>query len=478
MNAGRAVISRRLQPPAKLARRRAHVTDAFTTVEVLVAAAILVVTIVAVTSVFTISSDTTSRTAAHSDLLAASAAIQQRLAGLLARIEPGMLIIESPPPTGPRGDVADGQRLFRMRHDRLVLIAAGEPGKFQSFTDPRRGTPDDPVLTAAESAQALVYIGPGVPLSTTGQPRLPQPFDNDALALPGAEWVLAQRAILLVLAPPNPALPGWTPYNMQLFSAAGGVLSGGALPDEYRIGRMDVVVSAPGIRADGSTLVDLLLNVGWANIASANTAVAALWEPSVCPVAVSLVDPSVADDGDYYVRTGANFQPRLADFRIEWTDGRRVDPEGLDGDPNNDFQTRWFGLRPDPADTPDIMQPGNLSYLAVMRQSVAAETTAEEAVAFGVSGGTNLVEWSPNGGASSLTARYRAVWRADTWQFRPTALRFTYRLYDTGNRLKQLTEIDLDEDGDFDPDDGGGPDQNRHRVMRFGQAFSFVLPLP
>ncbi len=462
-------------PPAE---ERVRFAAAFTTVELLVAAAILVVTIVAVTSVFTISSDTTSRTAAHSDLLAASAAVQQRIANLVSRMQPGMLIIESPPPTGPRGETADGPRLFRMRHDRLVFITTGEAGKFQSFTDPRYGTPDNPAIRPAEAREALICVGPGIPLSMTGEPPVPRPFDDDAIALPAAEWLLAERAILLVLDPPNPAVPDWVPSNMQqLFAGGGGVLNGGPLPDQYRTGRMDVVVSAPGIRADGTTLAAQFAALPLASILAANPMVAGLWEPSICPMSVSLADRT---DEDYYTRTGANLQPRLADFRIEWTDGRRIDPDGLDADPNNDFQTRWFGLRPDPADSPDLNRPENLKYLAVMRQAFFAETTAEEAAAFGISGGTNQVEWSPNNGASSPTTRYRAVWRAETWQFRPTALRFTYRIYDAGNRLKNLTEIDLDEDGDFDPDDGGGPvgDVNRQRVMRYGQTFTFVVPLP
>jgi len=463
---------------SRAAGRRIPSAAAFTTVELLVTAAILVVTIVAVTSVFTISSDTTSRTAAHSDLLAASAAVQQRITNLLSRMQPGMLIIESPPPTGPRGETAEGPRLFRMRHDRLVFIATGETGKFQSFTDPRYGTPDNPNIGPAEAREALIYVGPGIPLSTAGRPPAPRPFDNDAVALPGAEWLLAQRAVLFILNPPSPAVPGWTPANMQqLFESGGGLLNGGPLPDLYKDGRMDVVVSAPGLRADGTTLVDLFAALPLTVILAANPAVAGLWEPSVCPMSVWLADPA---DQDYYTRTGASFQPRLADFRIEWTDGRRVDPEGLDADPNNDFQTRWFGLRPDPADSPDIDQPENLKYLALMRRAFTAETTPEEAAAFGISSGFNQVEWSPNNGASSPTTRYRAVWRPETWQFRPTALRFTYRIYDAGNRLKNLTEIDLDEDGDFDPDDGGGPagDVNRHRVMRYGQTFTFVVPLP
>ncbi len=446
---------------------------AFTTIELLVAVGLLAITIVAVSEIFDISSEAANRTAAHADVMAASAAVQQRLTSLLSKMAPGLLIIESPPPTGPREDVHGGRAYFRMRHDRLVFIATGGPGEFQSFTDPRRGTPINPTLAPAQSDSALIYFGPGVPLENAGDPRQPRPFDDDRYALPGADWILAHRAILLLLDAPVPDVPGWAPLvNMNNFTAPGGMLNGGPLATDYLTGGMDVVTSDVNTRATPAAFTGFILDKPLASdLLTANPSIRALWEPNWCPTSVTLVDPL---DRDYYSRSGFNFQPRLADFRIEWTDGRRIDPAG------GDHRTRWFGLRPDPASVPDLNSPANINYLPVLRQQYTGDTLPAEDVAFGITGGANTVEWSvPAGGGSDPFAQYRATWRTDTWAHRPKALRFTYRIYDAGNRLKHTAEIDLDEDGDFDPDDPvGQPDLTRHSVTRYGQEFSIVVPIP
>ncbi|MBN2561186.1 MAG: prepilin-type N-terminal cleavage/methylation domain-containing protein [Phycisphaerae bacterium] len=441
------------------------VTRGFTITELLVAVTILAVTIVAVSEIFNISSEAASRTTAHTEIMAASAAVQQRLTDALAHIEPGLLIIESPPPTGLRGDVPFGREYFRLRHDRLVFIASGSPGEFQSFTDPRRGTPEDPDETPATGTQALVYFGPGIPLFDTGDLR-PRPFDDDAYSLSGCEWVFANRSILFLLDPPSSLPPDWNPPDMGVFTGGGGMLLGGDLYEDYREGQMDVVVSDETYKADAATLVNLVLGKDISVELSSNPTIAALWEPNWCPTSATLDDPG---SRDYYTHSGFAFQHGLADFRIEWTDGRRVDPA------NGDYRTRWFGLRPDPASSAQLGSP--IDYLPVLREQYTDDTTVAEAKAFGMVGddGANLIEWSdpPVGGGSANDARYRAIWRGDTWQFRPKALRFTYRIYDANHRLKHTTEVDLDEDGDPDPDGDATYD-----VARFGMEFSIVVPLP
>ncbi len=89
----------------------------FTLVELLVTVALLTVTIFAVSSIFNISSDATSRTMAHTEVISASAAVQQQLTDQLSKIEPGLLIIESPAPTGVRADVPEGPQGFLEKTD-------------------------------------------------------------------------------------------------------------------------------------------------------------------------------------------------------------------------------------------------------------------------------------------------------------------------------------------------------------------------
>jgi type II secretory pathway pseudopilin PulG len=452
---------------------------AFTVVELLVAVAILVITVVAVTEIFDLSSEAAGRTAAHAEVLGASAAVQQRVASLLSNIESGLLIIESPAPTGARADIAGGPAYFRLRHDRLVFIASAAPGEFQSYTDPRRGSPDNPTRAPANSSEALIYLGPGIPLKVPGL-WPPASFENDSYMIPGAEWILAQRSILFVLDPPSENLPGWSSFlvNMDAFAnPASGMLYRPPLAEGYQQSKMDIVVSSPTLRADAATFIDLFQRLPLNSLlGSANPAARSLWEPNHCPTTVSLAAPTATGGRDHYTRSGWNFQPHLADLRIDWTDGRDVlvDPDGNPGSGDEVYETRWFGLRPDPNSPSDLNNPAALAYLPVKRQGFTDYSSPAEASAFGLAGGTNRIEWAnPSAGGSALNGAYRAVWRLDTWAFRPKALRFTYRVYDSGNRLKEPTDIDLNEDGEADPNA-----DNPAIVPRWGKEFCIVIALP
>jgi len=110
----------------------------------------------------------------------------------------------------------------------------------------------------------------------------------------------------------------------------------------------------------------------------------------------------------------------------------------------------------------------DLPYSAQRRVDAVTNTTQAELDAYA------RIEWSALGNASSPDAAYRAIWRADTWDYRPKALRFTYRIYDAGNRLEQDTTVDLDEDGIYDPDDSNA----RRTMQRYGRRFSIVVPVP
>jgi hypothetical protein len=440
-----------------------------------VSVGVLVVVIFAVATIFNISSETTGRTVAHAELLEASAAVQQRVADQLSKIQPGLLIIESPKPTLARAEIPGGPRLFRLRHDRLVFLAMGEAADFQSFTDPTRGTPYDTALAPFSSGEALMYFGPGVPVSNT-TPPVERPFDDNLIQLTASEWILAHRAILLALDPPNPPVPGWTPPDMGVFTNGGGMLKNpaGTLDPLYYQARMDVVVSSSEHLATGSTFIDLIRDKPVTDLLSATPVIAALWAPNLTPTATTLTDPS---NLCYYTAGGFTLQPRLADFHIEWTDGACLDPLGPDNLPNTgdeDRSTRWFGLQPfldSPLDNPDAIE-----FRPIRRQNAPSNTVPsaeeDERLAF-----QNQIEWSdPVSGTPAVNAAYRAIWRLDTWQYRPKALRFTYRIYDSRNRLKQTVDTDLDDDGVADWQEGatGTP----RSVTRLGQEFSFVVPLP
>lgn len=486
-------------------RCRFHVTHrslaprGFTLIEILVTAALLIITMAAMIQIFNVTSDTTTRTTANSAVMARSAAVREALSDQVSKMSPGLLIIESPMPTSVRAETEDGFRMWRLRHDRLVFLTTGDVDEYQSFTDPTRADPNGAVAMdqkprTATSSEALVYFGPGTPLTISTGPVRPARIDDDTdpagAVLTASEWVFLHRAILLNLDIDPNADPAWNPTTMSQVTAAGGMLNGGPLRPEFQNGSMDVIVSdtVGGYPATARAFASLILSKipGPADLLGETPSIASLWQPSYAPRNANMQNVNLLN---YYTRSGSNFVPGLADFRIEWTDGGSIDPLGPDGIPftgDEDLRTRWFGLRPDPTfDIDDTTLNGIISgtgpelpYVAVRRQDFTTDTRNDAATAFGIAPGTqNRIEWSRNGNGSGTDSAYRAIWRLDTWQHRPKALRFTYRIFDDGNRLKQTTEIDLNENGDFDPDDGPN-DQQRRLIMRWGRSFSVVVPVP
>ncbi|HKQ48509.1 MAG TPA: hypothetical protein VJZ71_10600 [Phycisphaerae bacterium] len=450
---------------------------AFTIVELIVSMGILTATMIAVATVFSISSDAAGRTEAHAEVLEASAAFQQTVADELSRIVPdGLLIIESPPPTLVRAEVSEGPRVFRLRHDRLVFISSkGTEGAYQSFTDPTRARPDltdaETRRTPASSPEALIYYGPGIPVAGNGTAAgIRTPFDDPAI-LTASEWMFAHRAILLMVE--DPGVAGWVPATKADFDA--GLL----MPNTTGMfeARMDAIVTGMNpVAALGNWL-----DVVWTNLAAPPVQLSDLWQPNLTPITTSLVDPA---DADYFTRSGFTFQPRMVDFRIEWTDGGSVDllgPDDLPGTGDEDLRTRWFGLVPDRDELPDLNSLNSMRYLAQMRGRPGATNHANPNPSNidnpnPSPGIWDSIEWSQSGITADPGAHYRAVWRRGTWQFRPKALRFTYRIYDATRRLKQPTSVDFDEDGTADPDPANPT--SPFIVTRYGQEFSIVVPVP
>jgi hypothetical protein len=448
---------RRQQEQASTATRNKPQVDVprgFTTVELLVSIGVLTAVAVAVSSIFTISTEAARATAGHVEILEVSSAVHQELANEISHMVPGLLIIESPPALSARAEAPGGPKILRLRQDRLVFIAAGDSGHYQSFTDPRRGTPLAPMGSPASSSQALVYWGPGLPLDGGGVTR---PL-NDANLI-ASELSLLRRRILLLLSAPT--APPWIVPDMSIFTGGAGMLNGAVLPASFVNAEMDAVQSEgpPGMRASADTLIEQIDSKNIATLLAANPPIAALWEPSAAIGKASLADPLAAS---YYTKTGFQFQPHLADVRIEWTDGRRVSA--------TDFGTRWFGLKPDSTQDVDPFSPDDTTYVAIRRQDMAIETTAGELVDY-----ANRVEWSATGNSSDVNAAYRAVWRSDTWHLRPKALRITYRIYDAGLRVKEKAALDLDEDGVPEPE---GSAVAPRTVARYGQEFSVIVELP
>jgi prepilin-type N-terminal cleavage/methylation domain-containing protein len=464
------------RPPAAMTRTLRE-RRGFTLIELLVSMALLIVLMVSISEVFTISSDSATRIAADAEVLAASASFRETISDQVSKMTDGLLVIDCPAPTEPRAEIREGSRFLRLRHDRLVFMTHGDIGEYQSFTDPTRGDPTNVDRQTAGSAEALVYFGPGIPLTRRSMPAQNILSGLDDPVLTASEWVFLHRSILLMLETNADTEPSWTPPDMDVLAT---MLSGGSLDPGFLDGTMDAVISDTTRRANAQTIAGIILRKPFSDLLSATPSIAALWEPSLAPRSVTVAN---AASLDYYTRGGSNFIPRLADLRIEWTDGRRIDPlgpDGIAGSGDEDTRTRWFGLRPDPQFDVSNAVLNNIATtqipnVAVRRQDVAsygggrfADSTQEEVDAF-----RDRIEWDTATGSAPNTA-YRAIWRGDTWQYRPKALRFTYRIYDGGNRLKQGVEVDLDEDGDPDPDGTGAS----RLFTRFGRRFSVVVMLP
>jgi len=481
----------------------------------MVSVALLVAVILMVAQIFDISTKAASRTNAQSEVFSQAAAFRERVTMDVSRMMPGLLVIDSPPPTPVRAEVPDGEVIFRLRQDRLVFVAGGAPGQYQSLTDPTRGeTYTGPPLTGTYSlhpgnwtpsaaAAALMYFGPAEPMDASGNPR-PLDLVGDPRPPTASEWVFVNRA-LLIGSEPNAGAgyfgntvtpqPAWWPQYQQWRNTMGtdwtafynSLIAVGALtvPANYLNGSMDVLHPFPPVPPNAvpmspAELIDRLNGKLPTNSGGTpGLQIEDLWLPGRAPVTASLRDPTAYD---YYKRNGANFMPRMADIRIEWTDGRSIDPPPpYTNSTPPDLRTRWFGLTCDVGNSPNPTNPAGLnsiSYTARRRVDqfgtnyYTAGAPASVANAYDLETLTfgNQIESAASSGA---TASYRAVWRKDNWQYRPKALRITYRLFDAANKLESDSTVDLDDDDLADPE-GGTP----YVTSRYGQEFSLIIPVP
>ena len=111
------------------------------------------------------------------------------------------------------------------------------------------------------------------------------------------------------------------------------------------------------------------MNRDWdTELAIATPPITPLWSRNQVPATVS-ANVNATHLRNFYRRNGAALTFGLADFRVEWTDGRPVDPYGPDGFPDSgdeDMTTRWFGVRPDPDVA--VTAVNNVVYKAFKRQ--------------------------------------------------------------------------------------------------------------
>ncbi|MCK6456530.1 MAG: prepilin-type N-terminal cleavage/methylation domain-containing protein [Phycisphaerae bacterium] len=418
----------------------------FTLLEALVATALLLAVMLMVSEVFSLSSTASGRTAAHAEIIEAGAAFEQAVRHALSNLRPNsLLIIDSPQPLTNRPDVSGNPAVLPLRHDRLVFIVEGAAGEFVSVTDRNRPTVAAAAATPASTHQALVFIGPGNPnsqLQPEGRIVAPQPGVGavDAL-LPAKDWIMAERVVLL-------DSPAFTSFTGEVPPLTYPTLQLGVTPAQG--------LYACGIDAVTETADELLVRVvaDWPNVPG-------LWELNLCPSEVDAIPPTSATDNYfYYGRAGFNLQARIADLRIEWTDGALVDPNDIspaDGEPD-DANTQWFGAPRDTSGQPGYLDPpgaaGNRGD--VTTQDLWRLAFGEPALPAGVE------TFDP------ATQAYRAAWLPATWASRPTALRLTYRVYDSQDRIANVENVDTTVPGD------GAPDAT---LKRYGLEFSFVVSL-
>lgn len=478
----------------------------FTLIEALIAVGLLVVLFAAVSQTFTIATEANGRIRAQAEMFEAAAAFENAVRDKISKLKPGLLIIDSPEPLGSvaplRADIPNGPQTVTLRHDRLVFIAQGDPGAFESVTDlnvpsvnnanNNVGAVPTPIGTgrAYSSGEALVFFGPSNPDGRQLSMQ-PLPFIAVNTGISGREWVVSQRLVLL--GAPAGAFRSFSEVNFGGFAFQPlleyplGGFANGSPDDAIYYGEMDAVQET----------ADQLLTRITSVLLTTGGPVDGLWHLNFAPTSLHTninadVRPSLGGSSDtayYYRRAGFSLLPRIADLRIEWTDGSAVDPIptnlAVPGQPREPA-TQWFGQFRDTSsnadwDLPDAIggTEGDVTpkqlWLNAFGPPVVNALQAEVGV-YGTGGGyaasvTNQIEQWGAGQVANATGphHYRVGWLANTWQFRPKALRFTFRVYDSADRIVS------DEVVNTTPWQNATPSG---LVRRWGQEFSFVVAVP
>lgn len=442
----------------------------FTLIEALVAIALLLAVMLAIARVFEMTSLASGRTIGQSETVEAAAAFEQAVRTQIARIKAdspdSLLVIESPTPLTDMPETLQGAPVFSVRHDRLVFIAQhDQPEGFRSLTDrwiPSNNPPIGPGAgqdrQAFSSPEALIYFGPG------------DPDGRGLLNTPVKDWILSQRIVLLGARRPAPATPRFTSF------------CGDVPPVQYPLFPGLSVYSSLlncGVDAVEETSDELVTRIAFNPINSSP----GLWDLTVCPSSVSVSEPT---SPTYYERAAFNLLPHVADLRIEWTDGSAVDPRAAVGGGLQNPATQWFGQNRDTVGDHGFLRPrdpaGPTGDVCSKREWLWAfdpvppgpvlPDSAPTAYGHPVVGTLGQIE------TEGVNA-YRAVWNHATWAFRPKALRFTFRVYDSQNHLSDTDSYNqapwAASPTWLNPNDPRSPGG---RVRRYGLEYSFVVNLP
>lgn len=468
-----------------------------TLIELLVTVGLVAIVIVSISQIFKITSDAAAVTEANASLIQKSRCINEELEREVRNMAADcFLAIVCPPPIRFDPEFNNGPSV-PLQVDTIAFIAHGDVGEYESGTDPTRPVAGNSALEdlgPATSAEAIIYFGPGDAMSKNAVGGI-DTLRLEQNRIVASDWPFVHRTILLLPELPENRAATWITRNMDSLFVSGGMFnSQTTLADQYANGQTDVVYSSGTLRANSRTFAQLFMNKDWdTDLATDFPSITSFWSRSLAPQTLS-VNALATNMKNYYRRSGATFTFGLADFRVEWTDGRPVDPIGNDLVPNSgdeNLNTRWFGIGPDPkeavsqanlVDLTTINDSGDavgVPYYAWKRQNVylypslsPAERDAEQAVKDLF---RDRIEWPRGNNPGTQRAMYRAIWRADTWEYRPKALRFTYRLYDENNRIKNNTEVDFNRDGFPDPSIPGVPNW---QMARMGREFSVVIPVP
>lgn len=480
---GKPVMPREARQLNPSRRRRG-----LTLLELLVTVGLVAIVIVSVSQIFRITSDAAAVTEANASLVKKVRIINESLEREVGNLAPdSFLAIVGPPPIRNTREISTGP-IFPLQRDAIAFLARGNVGEYESATDPTVPTTLNPDLGPVTAAEAIVYFGPGNAMTqntTIGIDLIP--LEQGSLF--ANQWPFLHRTILLV---PQTNIPnratGFVSYNMDAQLSLGGLFNAfDGLPGDYASGRTDIVRSSASLRANVQTVAQLLMNRDWdTELAIATPPITPLWSRNQVPATVS-ANVNATHLRNFYRRNGAALTFGLADFRVEWTDGRPVDPYGPDGFPDSgdeDMTTRWFGVRPDPDVA--VTAVNNVVYKAFKRQQADIAIDQSGLLPFQLAEARrqeqaindlfrDRIEWPQGSSLGDNNTMYRAIWRSDTWEYRPKALRFTYRLYDQNQRIKNNTEVDLNRNGYADPQIPGQPNW---QLIRMGREFSVVVPVP